>query len=92
MRCPNYLGEILFWVGNWIVAVVVFASLLQGIISLIGVACIVLIMLGSTKRLEHSQGERYGSLPEYQTYIHTVPVLLPFVPVYSLKNIRFYLE
>ncbi len=21
MRCPNYLGEILFWAGNWVVAV-----------------------------------------------------------------------
>ena len=92
MRCPNYLGEILFWLGNWVVAVTSYASALQWVISLIGLVCIVLIMLGSTKRLESSQKERYGDLPEFQTYISTVPVLFPFIPVYTLKNIRVYLE
>ena len=49
-------------------------------------------MIGSTKRLEKSQGERYGALPEYQDYIRRVPVLFPFVPVYTLQNVRVYLE
>ena len=92
MRCPNYLGEILFWVGNWVITVPFYTSALQWVLSFIGLVCIVLIMLGSTKRLESSQQERYGTLPEFQTYISTVPVLLPFVPVYTLKNIRVYLE
>ncbi len=92
VRCPNYLGEILFWAGNWIVAVAFYASVLQWVLSLIGLVCIVLIMLGSTKRLESSQQERYGSLPEFQTYSNTVPVLFPFIPVYTLKHIRVFLE
>jgi steroid 5-alpha reductase family enzyme len=92
MRCPNYLGEILFWLGNWVITVPFYASALQWVLSFVGLVCIVLIMLGSTKRLERSQGERYGSLPEYQDYISTVPVLLPFIPIYTLKNIRVYLE
>ena len=49
-------------------------------------------MIGSTKRLEKSQGERYGALSEYQEYIRRVPVLFPFVPVYTLQNVRVYLE
>ncbi len=92
MRCPNYLGEILFWVGNWVITVPFYASALQWVLSVIGLICIVLIMLGSTKRLESSQQERYGDLAEFQTYSRTVPVLFPFIPVYTLKNVRVYLE
>ena len=29
---------------------------------------------------------------EYQEYIRTVPVLFPFIPVYSLKKVRVFLE
>ena len=92
MRCPNYLGEITFWVGNFVVALAFYATALRFGVSFIGVLCIVLIMMGSTKRLEESQDRRYGALPEYQTYVQTVPVLFPFVPIYSLKNIRVFLE
>jgi steroid 5-alpha reductase family enzyme len=72
--------------------IVFYDSLLKWIVSLIGIICIVLIMMGSTKRLEHAQDERYGRQPEYQKYVRAVPVLFPFVPVYTLKNIRVYLE
>ncbi len=92
VRCPNYLGEILFWIGNWMVGLAHYNGLLQWIISLVGLVCIILIMIGSTKRLEKTQAERYGNLPDYQTYIRTVPVLVPFVPVYTLANVRVYLE
>ncbi len=91
-RCPNYLGEIGFWVGNWILGIPYYDSPLKWIASLIGMVCIVLIMMGSTKRLEESQDSRYGSQPSYQTYVRTVPVLVPFVPIYSLKNLRVFLE
>jgi len=59
---------------------------------LVGAVCIVLIMMGSTKRLEYAQDERYGDRPEYQQYIQVVPVLFPYVPVYSLKKIRVLIE
>jgi hypothetical protein len=58
----------------------------------VGTVCIVLIMMGSAKRLERSQAERYGNLPAYNEYIRTVPVLFPFVPIYTLRNVRVYLE
>jgi len=92
VRCPNYLGEIIFWVGNWIAGLTFYTSGLRWVISLLGLVCIVLIMMGSTKRLEQAQQERYGQLPEYQAFVQTVPVLFPFIPIYSLKNIRVYLE
>lgn len=92
VRCPNYLGEILFWVGNWIMGIPFYTTLLQWVISIVGAVCLTLIMLGSTKRLERSQVERYGDLPEYVEYASRVPVLIPFLPIYTLKNVRVYLE
>jgi steroid 5-alpha reductase family enzyme len=92
VRCPNYLGEITFWIGVWISGLAAYAGLWQWLMALIGVVCIVLIMLGSTKRLERKQSERYGDQLEFQRYTQTVPILIPFVPVYTLQNVRVYLE
>ena len=91
VRCPNYLGEILFWIGSWTMGLVFFTTPVRWIASLLGLLCLILIMLGSTRRLERSQERRYGDLPAYQEYVQTVPVLVPFVPVYTLQNIRVYL-
>jgi steroid 5-alpha reductase family enzyme len=92
VRCPNYLGEIMVWIGQWIASLPAYTSLVRVVIGLAGLICIVLIMMGSTKRLEESQDQRYGTLSDYQRYIKTVPVLFPFVPIYSLKRVRVYLE
>jgi steroid 5-alpha reductase family enzyme len=92
VRCPNYLGEIIFWSGNFIAGIGAYTHWLRWLISLIALACIILIMVGSTKRLERKQDERYGKLPAYQRYRTSVPVLFPFVPIYTLKNVRVYLE
>lgn len=92
VRCPNYLGEVFFWVGNFVAGIGAYGHWGTWVSAATGLVCIVLIMMGSTKRLEHKQDERYGTRPEYQAYVRSVPVLFPFVPVYSLKNIRVYLE
>ncbi len=92
VRFPNYLGEILFWIGNWAMGIIFYTTLVRWIASLIGLVCLILIMLGSTRRLERSQERRYGELPAYQAYAQTVPVLFPFVPVYTLQHIWVYLE
>lgn len=92
VRCPNYLGEIMIWVGSFIVGITFYASIWQWAAAFIGVACITLIMMGSTKRLEFGQDKRYGGQKRYQEYIHSVPVLVPFVPVYSLKKVRVFIE
>ena len=91
VRCPNYLGEILFWTGNWVAGLVFYTSPLRWLASLIGLICIVLIMLGSTKRLEEQQNQRYGDMPEYQEYVRSVPILVPYVRVFSFRNLRIYL-
>ena len=92
VRCPNYLGEVLFWLGNLLAGISAYQAYWQWAMALAGFVCITLIMMGSTKRLEAKQDERYGNRDDYQQYVKRVPVLFPFVPVYSLRNIRVYLE
>jgi steroid 5-alpha reductase family enzyme len=92
VRCPNYLGEILFWLGNFVAGIVFYGLWWLWAGSALGLVCIVLIMMGSTKRLEAKQAERYGNREDFQAYCKSVPVLFPFVPVYTLKNLRVFLE
>jgi steroid 5-alpha reductase family enzyme len=92
VRCPNYFGEILVWLGSLLAGVPFLHAWWAWAASIVATLCLVLIMMGSTKRLEFQQDERYGRLPEYQDYVRSVPVLIPFIPVYTLKNIRVYLE
>lgn len=92
VRCPNYLGEIVFWVGNFVAGAAFYAGAGWWAAATAGLVCIVLIMMGSTKRLDAKQKGRYGVRPDYQQYSTTVPVLFPFVPVYSLERVRVYLE
>ena len=92
VRCPNYLGEIFVWLGSWGMGIPFYTSFARWAASLAGLVCIILIMMGSTKRLEKAQDERYGGDLLYQAYIHQVPVLFPFLPIYTLKHVRVYLE
>ncbi len=92
VRCPNYLGEMVFWVGIFVAGLSAYDHWLHWVSVFAGLICIELIMMGSTKRLEAGQLERYGEHDEYQRYISTVPVLFPLVPIYTLKNIKVYLE
>lgn len=92
VRCPNYLGEIGVWTGSLLAGISAWNHPLQAVPGILGTICIVLIMMGSTKRLENKQEGRYGKDPEYQAYVKKVPVLFPFLPIYSLKNIKVYLE
>lgn len=91
VRCPNYLGEVIFWTGAWTAGLSVYALWYHWALSLAGFACIFLIMLGSARRLEMKQDERYGTNAEYQTYSRKVPVLFPFLPIYSFRNLKVYL-
>ena len=92
VRCPNYLGEMVFWIGSWVAGISAYDHWLHWLATGVGLICIQLIMVGSTKRLEAGQLERYGEHRDYQRYVGSVPVLFPFVPVYTLKNVRVYLE
>ena len=89
VRCPNYLGEVLIWTGVFISGVTALSGALQWILAVGGWVCIVYIMFGGARRLELRQNKHYGNDPEYQEYVKTTPILLPFVPLYSVAKYKW---
>lgn len=86
VRCPNYLGEMLTWTGMLVSGLGAFQTPLQWVAAIAGWMCIVYVMFGGARRLEIRQGKNYGANPEYQRYVKTTPIILPFVHLYSIEK------
>ncbi|MBR1693192.1 MAG: DUF1295 domain-containing protein [Lachnospiraceae bacterium] len=89
VRCPNYLGEVLFWTGVFVSGVNVLNGAIQWLAAAAGWVCIVYIMFGGARRLELRQNRNYGDDPEYQAYVKKTPILLPLVPLYSVAKYKW---
>lgn len=89
VRCPNYLGELIFWTGVLITGLDALTGPVQWIVALIGYAGIVFVMFSGARRLEIRQNKNYGSDPEYQKYVKTVPIMIPFIPLYSVEKYKW---
>ena len=85
VRCPNYLGEMIFWTGVLLSGIGAVTGW-QWIVVAIGYIGIIFVMFSGARRLEIRQDKNYGNDPEYQKYVTTVPILLPFIPLYSVKK------
>lgn len=88
-QCPNYLGELMTWTGVIVSGIGGVFGIGQWLICLLGYISIAYIMLTSTKRLEKSHLKHYGEDQTYLEYAHNTPILIPFIPVYSVKDIRW---
>ena len=86
VRCPNYLGEILFWTGVFVSSLNILSGAGQWITAILGYICIVYIMFNGAQRLEKRQMKRYTGNAEYQAYADKTPIILPFVPLYHLNK------
>lgn len=89
VRCPNYLGEILFWTGVLVSGLTSMQGGWQWAAAILGWVCIVYIMFGGARRLEIRQNRNYGNDPEYQAYVKKTPIILPFIPLYSVEKYTF---
>lgn len=89
VRCPNYLGEMVFWTGVLITGFGALSGIGQWAMALLGYAGIIFVMFSGARRLEIRQNKNYGKDPEYQEYVRSVPILLPFVPLYSVEKYKF---
>ena len=86
VRCPNYLGELIIWLGIFISGFTSLNGVGQWLVSTIGFLGIVYIMFSGARRLELRQDRTYGNIPEYKEYIKKTPILLPLIPLYSVKK------
>lgn len=89
VRCPNYLGEVLVWTGVFVSSLNILDGVWEWMAALIGYVAIVYIMFGGARRLELRQNRNYGEDPEYQKYVKRTPILLPFVPLYSVAKYKW---
>ena len=89
VRCPNYLGELILWTGVLVVGFGSLAGVGQWVLAIIGYLGIVYVMFSGARRLELRQNKTYGSDPEYQKYSTSVPILLPFIPMYSVAKYKW---
>lgn len=85
-RCPNYLGEIIFWTGVFVSGITTYATLGQWITAILAYVCIVFIMFNGAQRLEKRQMARYGDNEEYNTYANKTPIIIPLLPIYHLNK------
>lgn len=86
VRCPNYLGEILFWTGIFVSGWDVLQGFGQWLMAVLAYICIVYIMFNGAQRLERRQMKRYEDNVEYHAYAGRIPILIPFVPLYHLNK------
>ena len=86
VRCPNYLGEIIFWTGVFISGVTTYATIGQWITAIVAYICIVYIMFNGAQRLEKRQMARYGDNKEYNDYADKTPIIIPLLPIYHLNK------
>ena len=85
-RCPNYLGEIIFWTGVFVSGCNAYQTAGQWITAVIAYICIVFIMFNGAQRLEKRQMARYGNNEEYNTYANKTPIIIPLLPIYHLNK------
>lgn len=86
VRCPNYFGEILMWTGSFLICFGACCTFWQWVIAIIGYIGIVYVMFSGARRLELRQIETYGDNPEFQAYTKKTPLIIPFVPIYSVAK------
>ena len=89
VRCPNYLGEMIFWTGVLLSGIGSLSGAGQWAMALIGYIGIIFVMFSGARRLEIRQNKNYGKDPEYQKYVKTVPILVPIIPLYSVEKYKF---
>ncbi len=86
VRCPNYLGEIIFWTGVFVAGTTTYNTPGQWFMAIFAYVCIVYIMFNGAQRLEKRQMARYGNDKAYNDYADNTPIIIPLLPLYHLNK------
>jgi steroid 5-alpha reductase family enzyme len=78
-RHPNYFGEMMLWLGIAVIALPTlvgwqFATLISPIFVILLIS-----KVSGVNLLEANANERWGSDSEYQKYVASTPVIVPFL-------------
>lgn len=76
-RHPNYLGEIILWVGVAVVAVPVLTGWQWVALTSPVFVAVLLTRVSGIPLLEKKAEARWGGQPDYEEYTRTTPVLVP---------------
>lgn len=86
VRCPNYLGELTFWTGVFVGSWTALNNWGQWLFAILAWVSIIVIMFNGAQRLEKRQNASYGHKKYYQEYVRKTPIIIPFVPLYTLQK------
>lgn len=89
VRCPNYFGEMTFWTGVFLTGIGSNTGVWQWIAVLTGYLGIIYVMFGGARRLEIRQDRTYKDDPEYWAYKNKTPIMIPFIPLYSVAKYKW---
>lgn len=89
VRCPNYLGEMIFWTGVFVSGLNIYHNAIEWGCALLGFMGIIYVMFGGARRLEIRQDKNYGHNPDYQKYKASTPIMIPLIPLYSVKKYKW---
>ena len=89
VRCPNYFGEMTFWTGVFLTGIGSNTGAWQWTAALVGYIGIIYVMFGGARRLEIRQNRTYGNDPKYQAYVKKTPIMIPFIPLYSVEKYKW---
>lgn len=80
---PNYLGESIFWIGTYLGGIGA-ESVMQRIITSVGLACILSVMKSSAGRLSASQWQNYKDDQEFVRFRDATSMLGPKYSPFSM--------
>ena len=79
----------LFWTGVFITGIETNTGVWQWLAAICGYLGIIYVMFGGARRLEMRQNRTYGADPEYQAYVKKTPIMIPFIPLYSVEKYKW---
>jgi steroid 5-alpha reductase family enzyme len=80
IRHPNYLGEIILWLGLYLSAVSLYTTWWWILVALVGPFWVIFLLgFFSLRMLEKSSDDKYGSDENYQEYKARTKNFIPFI-------------